>query len=205
MENSVHEEPVKTKTPGIGERVWKRVVRQIDSPEVMKEWDQAILRVAREARPEYTEEELKDVAARWHILARGMGVAASTVDIAIAGIFTAKGVHTVSGIRRFSPIDPATTPTLFKYMVGGLSLQSQWRENARRQIVAGSPLVAIAGATVAFRPAKLWYSFGGKVIGAGGERVTRIVNAITHRGRSTESPAPVNQDAVFYGSSATVR
>lgn len=200
MENSVHEEPVKTNIPdGIGERVWKRVVRQLDSPEVVEKWDQAILRIAREARPEYTESQLKEVAERWHLLARGMGVAASTVDIAIVGIFTAKGVDTIAGIKRFSPIDSATTPKLFEHMAGGQSPLSQRRKDALQQIVAGSPLFALAGAAVAFRPARLGLSLAGKVAGAGGERVTRIVNAITHRGGSTESQFPVNQDAVFYG------
>ena len=181
MENSVHEEPVKTKIPeGIGERVWKRVVRHLDSPTVVEQWDKAVLRIAREARPEYTEEQLEAVRDRWHLLARGMGVAASTVDIAIAGVFTAKGVDTIAGIRRFFPADIRTMSSPAK----------QTRDNALRQIAAGSPLIAIAGATVAIRPAKLWYSFGGKVIGAGGERIARIVNAITQKGRS---------DILFFG------
>lgn len=181
MENSVHEEPVKINNPdGIGRRVWKRVVGQLDSPEVVKEWDQAILRVAREARPEYTEKQLKDVAERWHLLARGMGVAASTVDIAIAGIFTAKGVDTIAAGRRVFPANIHTMP----------SLGEQRRNAALRQIAAGSPFVAIAGATVAIRPARLGLSLAGHLAGAGGERVARIVNAITHKGRS---------DILFYG------
>lgn len=196
MENSVHEEPVKINNPdGIGRRVWKRVVGQLDSPEVVQEWDQAILRIAREARPNNTEEQLEAVRKKWHLLARGMGVAASTVDIAIAGIFTAKGVDTIVAGRRVFPANIHTMP----------SSGEQRRNAALRQIAFASPNFAIAGATVAFRPARLGLSLAGHIAGAGGERVARIVNAITQRGRSTESPSPVNQDAVFYGSSAAAR
>ncbi len=191
MEHSVSEEPVKAKpAKGIGERVWKRVARQFDSSGVEKQWDEAILRITRGSRPEYTEEQLEAVRLRWHLLARGIGVAASTVDIAIASVFTGIGVNTLVGIRRFSPIDPATTPKLFEHMAGGQSSEAQRKNNALRQIASGSPRFALAGATVAFRPARLGFSLAGKIAGVGGERITGIINAMTHRRGS---------DVVFYG------
>lgn len=190
MENSVHEEPVKIKTPGIGERVWKRVVGQLDSPEVVKEWDQAILRVAHETRPEYTEEQLKYVRERWHILARSMGVAASVVDLTIAA--AAMG----QGIRLFATRVGRWTPVKNERVIGHFVQKSPARQRVEHTLLQAarvSPLLGIGGATVALRPARLGLSFAGHIAGVGGENVTRIIRKITH------SNVPV--DSVYYGSS----
>lgn len=190
MENSVHEEPVKIKTPGIGERVWKRVVRQLDSPEVVKEWDQAILRVAREARPEYTEEELKDVRERWHILARSMGVAASVVDLTIAASATGQGIRLFA--IRVGRWTPEKNEKVIKHFVQK-SPARQRVEHTLLQAARVSPLLGIAGAAIAIRPARIGLSLAGRTAGVAGEQVTRIIRKITH------SNAPV--DSVYYGSS----
>lgn len=180
MENSLHEEPVRTvPAEGIGERVWKRVARQLDSTVVVRHWDKAILRIAQEARPDHTQEQLQRIAGRWHFLARSMGIAASTVDIVVASIFVGIGVKTLTGIRRFSPIDPTLTPNLYEHMAGGKTPEVQRRDDALRQIASGSPLLALAGATVALRPAKLGLSLAGKATGVAGENVSRIIRRIT--------------------------
>lgn len=176
---------------GIGERVRNRIARQLDSSVVVERWNEAILRVAHEARPYDTPEEREVAVKRWRFLAEGMGVAASVVDLTIAAAATGQGIRLfATRVGRWTPIK---NEKVMAYFGQGKSPARQRVEHTLSNAARVSPLVGIAGASLAFRPARFGLSLAGRAAGVAGENVTRIIRKITH------SNAPV--DSVYYGSS----
>lgn len=192
METSLRGEGEKAAPVRMADRVRKRVSDELKSTAVVTKWNDAMLRVAREARPAATPEELKHMVERWRFVAQGMGVAATVVDIVLAGAATGVGI---AGIRRFSPIDPETTPTFSRHFTQGTSPVEQQRKNALKQIAAGLPLFGAAAGVAVFRPGKIGLSLAAEAAGFAGERVARIMRRIT-QGRRLAPPAT----AVYYGS-----
>lgn len=192
MEHSVHEEPVKVKpAEGFGERIRIRISRQLESGEVVTRWNEAILRVVREACPYNTPQAHAESAKRWRLLAEGMGVAASVVDLTIAAAATGQGIRLfATRVGRWTPMEHERLIANFGQ---DKSPARQRVEHTLSNAARVSPLFGFAGATVALRPARFGLSLAGRVAGVAGENVTRIIRKITH------SNAPV--DLVYYGSS----
>lgn len=179
METSMHREPNPTKPAmGIGERIGNRIARQLDSSVVVERWNDAILRVVREARPHDTAEAHIETAKKWRVFAEGMGVAASVVDLTIAAAATGQGIRLfatrVGGWVSMKP------ENLIAHVGQGKSPARQRVEHTLLQAARVSPLVGIAGATVALRPARFGLSLAGRAAGVAGENVTRIIRKITH-------------------------
>lgn len=193
METAIQE--TNHQSSGVASRVWERIARQLESSLVVDKWNEAILRIAREARPASTPEELTRAVARWRILTEGMGVAASAVDMVLAAAATGIGINTLAGMWRFRPIDPDTTPNLFKEFAGGRAPAAQWRRQAFRQTAYGLPWFGAAAGVVAARPARVGLTFAGEAAGAAGEKVTRIVRRIV----SGTNAASGATNTVYYG------
>lgn len=154
-------------------------------------WNEAILRVVREARPHDTPEAHAESVKKWRLFAEGMGVAASVVDLTIAAAATGQGIRLfATRVGRWVPMEPEK---LIAHFGQGKSPARQRVEHTLSQAARVSPLVGIAGATVAFRPARFGLSLAGRAAGVTGENVTRIIRKITHG----NAPA----DLVYYGSS----
>lgn len=176
---------------GIGERMRNRIARQLESSEVVTRWNEAILRVVREARPHDTPEAHVETAKKWRLLAEGMGVAASVVDLTIAAAAIGQGIRLfATRVGRWTPIE---NEKLIPHLAQGKSPARQRVEHTLSKAIRVSPLLGIAGASLAFRPARFGLSLAGRAAGVAGENVTRIIRKITH------GNAPV--DSVYYGSS----
>lgn len=188
----MHAESNPTKSDvGLGERMRNRIALQLDSSAVVGHWNDAILRVVQEARPHDTPEAHAETAKKWRLLAEGMGVAASVVDLAIAAAATGQGIRLFA--TRVGSWGPMKPENLIAHVGQGKSPARQRVEHTLLQAARVSPLLGIAGASLAFRPARFGLSFAGRAAGVAGENVTRIIRKITH------SNAPV--DSVYYGSS----
>lgn len=188
----MHAEPTPTKPAvGIGERIRNRIARQLESSEVVTRWNEAILRVVREARPHDTPEAHTETAKKWRLLAEGMGVAASVADIAIASVATGVGIHSfATKVGRWTP---NRNVMLIEHFTQGDSPTRQRVEHTLSKAAGVSPLIGLAGASLAFRPARFGLSLTGRAAGVAGEHVTRIIRKITHRDEAV--------DSVYYGSS----
>lgn len=194
METSLHGEGEEHAAPvRMADRVRKRVSCELKSTAVAHKWNDAMLRVAREARPDFTPEELTRMVERWRFVAQGMGVAATAVDMVIAAAATGVGINTLAGIWRFKPIDPEVTPALARHFVQGTSPKEQQRENALTQIALGLPLFGAAAGVAVFRPGKIGLSLAAEAAGFAGEKVTRIVRRIVR------GDAGKIDRAVYYG------
>lgn len=187
MESSTHAEPTPTKPAmGIGERIRNRIALQLDSSTVVGHWNEAILRVVREARPHDTPEAHAESVKKWRLLAAGMGVAASVVDLTIAAAATGVGIYSfATKVGRWTP---NRNVILIEHFTPGDSPTRQRVEHTLSKAAQVSPLVGIAGAAIAIRPARIGLSFAGRTAGVAGENVTRIIRKITH------SSAPALKD-----------
>lgn len=174
-------------------RIRNRIARQLDSSVVVGHWNDAILRVVTEARPLDTPEAHAESAKKWRLLAEGMGVAASVVDLTIAALATGQGIRLFAQrVGRNTPISEVHAH-LNDFATGGKSPARQRVEHTLTQAARVSPLLGLAGAMVAFRPARFGLSLAGRAAGVAGEQVTRIIRKITHSNEPTKT--------VYYGSS----
>lgn len=160
------------------EAAWKRVVDHYRSDSVVASWDEAIGRIAREARPAHTPVQIQEIVDRWHALSQTMGVAASAVDVTLTSVFAAFGTKVIGGILNQTPMP--------RELGGGaetaLGKQTFWKDRVRpalRQIAAGLPFLGVAAGTAVGRPARFGLTMIGKGVGWGGEKTARIISRIT--------------------------
>lgn len=179
----MHAEPTSTKPAvGIGERIRNRIARQLDSSVVVTSWNEAILRIVKEANPHDSPEVHAESAKNWRILAEGMGVAASVIDITIAALSTGMGMNSfATKVGRWTPMREKSLAIHFDQ---GKSPARQRIDHTLSRAARVSPLIGLAGAAIAIRPARIGLSFAGRSAGIAGEQVTRIIRKITHNNAS---------------------
>ncbi len=156
----------------------KRVVDQYRSDSVVSQWDNAIERVVGGYHPELPPQERAEQAKRFHLLAQGMGAAASTTDLLLTAVGLGKGGSDLFSLRRWKPTTIAAVGGE-AVISAGVSPKQVDTMVLRRPIMSSLPAFGLAAGATLMRPARFFLELMGKGAGYGGEKVAGIIRRIT--------------------------
>lgn len=156
----------------------KRVVDQYRSDSVVTAWGQAVERVVEGYHPEFTKDQIAERAKRFHLLAQGMGAAASAMDLTLSVVGIWKGGKNLLDIRRFNPMKIEEGSGV-QVIAPSQSESTQRRVIARHQMFLSLPSFGVAAGATFLRPARFFLELMGKGASLGGEKVGSIMRRIT--------------------------